>query len=312
MRFSRMLAIVLLLVSKRKVTVQTLADFFEVSERTIYRDLEALDYAGIPIISTPGFNGGISIMENYYLDKQLFSSLDFKYMLLSLYRLNIENDPNKTAIIEKLQLLFDAEELQQIEQHAHQVVVDFSSWQGTKTDDAKFMRIQEAIKSNHQLMFTYTKLDGHKKQRMIESYQLLFKSGRWYLSGTEEGAPKLFLLDRIKHIELGQPFNPNLAYYERDFIWQKQNMLEFVLRIDRSIFHIFESWHQVEIIEEAEPFLRLKIIAEHNAWLETFILGLGSACIVESPASLRALVSAQISDMYKNYKGDDNSGETNN
>lgn len=307
-----MLAIVLLLVSKRKVTVQTLADFFEVSERTIYRDLEALDYAGIPIISTPGFNGGISIMENYYLDKQLFSSLDFKSVLLSLYRLNIENDNDKKELIEKLQLLFDAEELQQIEQHAHQVVVDFSSWQGTKTDDAKFMQIHEATKTYQQIIFTYTKLDGNQKKRKLFPYQLLFKSGRWYLKGIEEGASKLFLLDRMTQIEFGEPFIPDATYYERDFIWKEQNIIEFVLRINRSIFHIFESWHQVEIIEEHEDFLRLKIIAEHNAWLETFILGLGSACIVESPESLRALVYTQIVNMYENYKGDGANGKTSN
>lgn len=311
MRFNRMMAIVLLLVSKRRITVQALAEFFEVSTRTIYRDIEALLYAGVPIMSTPGFKGGISLTENYYLDKQLLSTLDFKYVLLSLYQLNIQNDTNKNSIIHKLELLFDEAELEQIEQHARQIVVDFSSWQGTKTDDAKFILIQEAIKSYQQISFLYTKLDGSKKTRLVEPYQLLFKSGRWYINGLEKGASKLFLLDRAKQVELGEVFQPDENYFEKGFVWEEQNMLLFVLRIDRAIFHIFDSWHQVEIIEEQDDFLRLKIFAEHNAWLENFILSLGSACVVESPESLRAFVRGHVLGMYQNYRGDEGRGKTN-
>ncbi|TLG72545.1 helix-turn-helix transcriptional regulator [Culicoidibacter larvae] len=301
MRFNRMMAIVLLLVSKRKITIQALADFLEVSPRTIYRDLEALDYAGVPIISTPGYNGGISIVDSYYLDKQLFSSLDFKYVLLSLYRLNIQNDNNKNELVSKLQLLFDEDELRQIEHHARQVVVDFSDWQGIKTDDARFMLIQEAIQSHHKIAFTYTKHNGDKKHRHVEPYQLLFKSGRWYLHAVDDTIAKFFLLERIKDVELKERFVPDAENYQQDFYWQSDQLIEFVLRIDRSVLHIFDAWQHVDVLEEGEDWLRLKIIMEDNHWLETFILGLGEMAKVESPQALVERISTRVNGLYKNY-----------
>lgn len=301
MRFNRMMAIVLLLVSKRKITIQALADFLEVSPRTIYRDLEALDYAGVPIISTPGYNGGISIVDSYYLDKQLFSSLDFKYVLLSLYRLNIQNDNNKNELISKLQLLFDEDELRQIEHHARQVVVDFSDWQGIKTDDARFMLIQEAIQSHHKIAFTYTKHNGDKKRRHVEPYQLLFKSGRWYLHAVDDAIAKFFLLERIKDVEMKERFVPDNQHYQQDFYWQSEQLIEFVLRIDRSVLHIFDAWQYVDVLEEGEDWLRLKIVMEDNHWLETFVLGLGEMATVESPPALVERIKGRVEQLYKNY-----------
>ncbi|SCA86252.1 DNA-binding protein [Bacillus glycinifermentans] len=76
MKIDRLLAIVVLLVGKRQVQAKELADMFEVSVRTIYRDIETINQAGIPIVTSQGAGGGISIMERFRLENKLLCHLD--------------------------------------------------------------------------------------------------------------------------------------------------------------------------------------------------------------------------------------------
>lgn len=88
MKVERLMSIILLLLDKERVSAQELADMFEVSLRTIYRDIDAIGLAGIPIRSTPGVGGGFEIMPNYKIDRKVFSTADLSAMLIGLSSLS--------------------------------------------------------------------------------------------------------------------------------------------------------------------------------------------------------------------------------
>ena len=88
MKTDRLVSIIMLLVDKKRVGARELADLFEVSPRTIYRDIDAINMAGIPVYSTPGVGGGFEIMQEYKIDKKVFSTADLSALLMGLSSLS--------------------------------------------------------------------------------------------------------------------------------------------------------------------------------------------------------------------------------
>ena len=111
MRIDRMLAIVVILLNRRKVTAKELADRFEVSLRTVYRDINALNLAGIPVISNQGTGGGYELPDNYKFNKQFMSIADMRSILSALKGVNAVLDDDDIAVIfEKVQSLLPENE----------------------------------------------------------------------------------------------------------------------------------------------------------------------------------------------------------
>lgn len=84
MKVDRLISIIMILLDKERIGAQELADMFEVSPRTIYRDIDAINMAGIPIRSTSGVGGGFEIMPQYKVDKKVFSTTDLSALLMGL------------------------------------------------------------------------------------------------------------------------------------------------------------------------------------------------------------------------------------
>lgn len=138
MQINRLFEMVYILLRKKTVTAKELAEHFEVSTRTIYRDLDTLSSAGIPIYTSKGKGGGISLIENYVLKQSLFSEEEQKELLMSLQGLNAINTPNMESILNKLSAIFNQESI-------HWIDVDFSGWGNSKRDKEKFKQIKEGI-----------------------------------------------------------------------------------------------------------------------------------------------------------------------
>ena len=124
MKLDRMIGILSILLQREKVTAPYLAEKFEVSRRTINRDIEALCMAGIPLVTEQGKNGGISIMENYKIDKTLLSMSDMQAILAGLRSLDSVSGTNRYArLMEKLSV--GASNLLSGDSH---ILIDLSSW----------------------------------------------------------------------------------------------------------------------------------------------------------------------------------------
>lgn len=184
MKIDRLISIIMLLLERKKISAPELAEMFEVNLRTIYRDIETINQAGIPIITYRGPNGGFSIMENYKIEKKLFSLSDITELLIGLNSvystLSSQEILNAMA---KLKGLLPPEEIQQIEEKVNQLKVDHTPWLGNHTLKPKLEKIKSAI-NNHQLIsFSYFDRLKQKSTRKVEPYRLVLKNSNWYIQG---------------------------------------------------------------------------------------------------------------------------------
>lgn len=195
----------MVLLERKKISATKLAEMFEVTPRTIYRDIETINLAGIPIIAYPGVNGGIGIMEEYKIDKKLFTTSDITTLLMGLgsisSTLSSEEIVNTLA---KIKGLIPAEQIRDIELKSSQITIDLTSWAGNKNLQPNLEKIKKALNERKFLSFNYSDRGGKKSSRKVEPYRLVLKEANWYLQGycTSRQDFRIFKLSRISVLEV--------------------------------------------------------------------------------------------------------------
>lgn len=202
MKLDRMIGILSVLLQKEKVTAPYLAEKFEVSRRTINRDIEALCMAGIPLVTESGASGGVSIMDGYKIDRTLLSTSDMQAILAGLRSLDSVSGTNRYAqLMEKLSA--GASNLLAGDTH---ILIDLSSWY-KEALSPKIELLHDAIISARTVSFTYFAPKG-ESQRTVEPHYLVFQWSNWYLWGwckTKEDF-RLFKLRRMSDLQISDPF----------------------------------------------------------------------------------------------------------
>lgn len=202
MKLDRMIGILSILLQREKVTAPYLAEKFEVSCRTINRDIESLCMAGIPIVTEQGKNGGISIMANYKVDKTLLSKSDMQAILAGLRSLDSISGTNRYAqLMEKLS--FGASNLLSGDSH---ILIDLSAWH-KESLSPKIELLHSAILSATTVRFSYYAPKG-ESLRTIEPYHLIFQWSSWYIWGWCRNRQdfRLFKLNRMTNLQMEEPF----------------------------------------------------------------------------------------------------------
>lgn len=169
MQINRLFEIVYILLDKKNITANELAEHFEVSKRTILRDIETLTIAGIPIYTTKGKGGGISILDNFVLNKTAVSEEEQNQILIALQSLASTQHMDTDGIISRLGALFRKTDTSWIE-------VDFSRWGSTNPDKEKFEMIKRAVINKLPLSFSYPGSNGELTSRTVYPLKLVFKS----------------------------------------------------------------------------------------------------------------------------------------
>lgn len=200
MKIDRQIGILSILLQKDTVTAPYLAEQFEVSRRTINRDIEDLCKAGIPIVTRQGVNGGISIMENYKLDKTLFTHGEMQDILAGLRSLDSVNGTNRYGkLMEKLSI--GSSDFLAGNQS---VLIDLSSWYKDSLAP-KIELIRTAIDKCRELEFIYYSPKGESVRR-IEPYYLIFQWASWYVWGWYGNRKdfRLFKLNRMDNMHVSE------------------------------------------------------------------------------------------------------------
>ncbi|WP_395014189.1 helix-turn-helix transcriptional regulator [Robinsoniella peoriensis] len=198
MQIERLVQMVFYIVNREHVTAKELADHFSVSTRTIYRDINTLTLAGIPVTSSKGTGGGISLIDGYTINKSLFSKEEQQNIYQGLQILQASKYPNAETALSKIGSIFrNVLEPEWLE-------VDFSFWGSDEKQKVGISELQHAIINKHMITFEYINNEIQKSKRAVEPLRLVFKSHAWYIVGFCQSKRdiRIFRLSRMKHIRV--------------------------------------------------------------------------------------------------------------
>ena len=309
MKVDRLVSIIMILLDKKRIGAQELADMFEVSLRTIYRDIDALSMAGIPICSTPGVGGGFEIMPKYKIDKNVFSTADLSALLMGLSGLsNIVRGDEVVHALAKVKSFIPAEYSKDIEVKANQIYIDLSPWIGNRNIQPYLETIQTALHEKRLLTFTYTDRHGNQTTRTAEPYQLVLKSNHWYFQGYcyKRNDFRLFRLSRILDLHMEED-----TYIPRDYQKPQLNIDDMVtpmqktitLRIHKSIIDRvldYCAYDQFSPDDDEHYIVCFPFI--ENDYYYDMLLSFGNKCECLGPAPIREGIRRRIQELASLYE----------
>lgn len=204
MKLERMIAIIMLLLQREKMSGRELAELFEVSLRTIYRDIETINQAGIPIVTSSGVGGGIGIMNEYKIEKGFFTVKDITALLMGLgFISNTLSGEETTSTLAKVKSFIPEDKQHEITLKSNQISFDLSTWLGSNDLQTKVEVIRTALEHCNILSFMYISAKGDKFARTLEPHRLLLKENHWYVQGycLKRQQFRVFKLSRISELE---------------------------------------------------------------------------------------------------------------
>lgn len=300
MKIDRLISILSLLLQKDKVTTAELADKFEVSRRTILRDIDALNRAGIPVVSSKGYDGGISVIENYKLDRTLLSIEEMKAILAGLQSLDsVSNTKKYQRLMEKLY----AEDSSKI-MVENNLIIDLSMWDKSEVS-YKIDIIKTAIDCRNFIEFTYYSPNGIS-ERIIEPYKLVFQWSNWYVWGycTEREDYRMFKLSRIEKLKTSEEKYTvrQIPEYTCDKLRHTRGSVEATVVFDKSVkWRLIDEWGHGGFQEDDNGNIVINFTWADKESLFNWILTFADAAEVISPLNFREEFVEKVKKIYKKY-----------
>lgn len=286
MQTGRLFEIIYILIDKKKMTAKELAAHFEVSKRTILRDIETLSMAGIPVYTIQGKGGGISIMDSFVLNKAVLSEDEKNQILFALESLSAVKTVATEQILGKLQSLFGKPDTNWIE-------VDFSRWGNGDTDKYKFEILKDAILGKRAVSFRYVSSYGEESERSVYPLKLVFKSKAWYLQAfcSKRQDYRTFKINRVLGISTTNESFAAESYTPPPMEIAKESpdapmtlVLAFAPRVAYRVYDEFDEG----CIEKCDNgWLRVSTQIPVDNWLDGFIRSYGEDISIISPQHLK-------------------------
>jgi predicted DNA-binding transcriptional regulator YafY len=302
MQISRLFEIVYLLLDRRMITAKELAEHFEVSVRTIYRDIETLSAAGIPVYASQGKGGGIKLMEHYVLNKSLLSDAEQKEVLFALQSLTAAQHSDAERVLSKLSGLFHKNADSWIE-------VDLAPWGSSKRKTEEFTALKNAILGRRIIEFGYVNNAGDTSNRRVEPVKLIFKVNAWYLQGfcLVKEELRSFKLSRMSDLEVtGESFpeRPPEETHEPEPPAPTQQWVDLKLRFSlRGTYRVYDEFKEQQITRHEDGSCTVDTSLPESSWLLHYLLSFGAELEVLSPPHMRSSLQAELVKMLDRYPG---------
>ncbi|MCU7493791.1 MAG: YafY family transcriptional regulator [Ignavibacteria bacterium] len=311
MRIDRMLGIVVLLLNRNKITAKELSRRFEVSVRTVYRDIEAINMAGIPIISFPGSKGGLGIMENYRLNGQVLSLDDMGSIISTLRNVNRTlGNTDLEAVSEKILNLIPKDKIDYVKRQPEEFCIDLIPW-SFRDKYKDFIKIlQCAISESRVTKFFYRNTRGEAMTRIVEPMTLVFKGYAWYLFAfcRNRSDYRIFKLSRIEGIDvLPERFTRKDVTYHEAMKSQTppKNLVNITLKFSPLMRPQVEEFFEGSIVKTLDDgsFIASVTFPE-DEWVYTTILSFGEYAEVLEPVHIKEKLREKIKKMSLVYNAD--------
>jgi len=301
MKIDRLIGILSILLQKEKITAPELAAKFEVSRRTINRDIEHLCKAGIPVVTTCGKNGGISIVDGYKIDKTLLTSSDMKAIFAGLKSLDSVSGTNRyQQLMDKLSPDCSGGALS-----GQYISIDLSSWYKS-TLAPKIEKIRQAIERREKIAFDYYRPKG-ESHRKLEPYRLVFKWSSWYVWGycVDKEDFRLFKLNRMPEIEnTGEVFEARVLPESEisPVVFAPGQLHARILFEPEAKWRLIDDFGLDSFTEQPDGMLLFAFDFMDVDNLFSWLLSFGSQAELLEPEELRDIFFEMIQKMMKKYK----------
>jgi predicted DNA-binding transcriptional regulator YafY len=314
----------MLLQTRKKVTAQTLAKRLEVSERTIYRDLEALSTAGIPVYTERGPRGGCSLLEDYRVNLNRLTESEVNTLFMSgaagpLADLGL-GKAREDALL-KLLVALPSVYRGNAERARQRIHLDAAGWFHRGEEVPYLPLIQEAVWNDRRLRLTYQRGDNELVERVVDPYGLVAKASVWYLvAGSEEAAGEIrvFRVSRIHAVALMEDYFDRPEEFDLPAFWAKWSAefeasrhryparLRVAVDYIPILAQVLGDWVQ-KLVEKADPpdvdgWITLSMMFETLPVARSQLLSFGTSVEVLEPQELResmADYARRIAEFYK-------------
>ena len=302
MQIDRLLETVLILMEKKQITAKELSEKFNVATRTIYRDIDTLSLAGIPVYSSKGRGGGIGILKEYTIDRSFLTEKERKDVVFALQGLNTLRYPDIEATLVKISQVFKTAS------DTNWIEVDFSYWGNGQEEKEKFNVLKEAILVKRLIAFDYYNSYGAKTSRFVEPYKLVYKVKAWYLWGfcREKQDYRVFKVSRIQQLSSQDVFFEHKPPI--DFSLDKQDikmprLITVRLKFSpEAAYRVYDDFNSSMIECNDDNSVTVTTEYPFDEWVISYILSFGSLVEVLSPDFVKDIVierAKEILDLYK-------------
>lgn len=301
MQINRLFEIIYILLNKKSITATELAKHFEVSVRTIYRDIDTLSFAGIPIYAVQGKGGGISLLDDYILDKSLLSEKEQNEILYALQSLSAAKVPESKEVLERLSRLFNKNKTSWIE-------VDFSPWGSNEKSSFQFTIIKDAILSHRIIEFNYFSSAGKKSARRVEPIKLIFKVHAWYLQGfcLTRNACRTFKIARMSDLLMTEEVFTEKIMEELPNESQTEKMQKWIqvcIKIsEEGAYRVYDEFDEMDVLRNGDGSFTVTASLPENEWLIRYILSFGADAEVLNPPNIRDRLKSELNKITVKYQ----------
>lgn len=309
MKVERLIAIIMLLLEREAISTSELSKRLEVSRRTIFRDIDALNVAGMPIMVTRGAMGGVSLMKSYKVDKKLFTPKDVQSLITSLQSYNqlLENKEISNTLAKLQSMTEENDSLKQNINH-QKFSIDLELNEGNRSLRSLLKIIETAMNEKRYLLFNYIDKNGEVSTRKVEPYKVVFKESRWYIQAfsIERNDYRIFKLARMSDMRLSEE-----TFTPRDFVflpmdgstWMTKEVVPVIIKIDKSLKDkVIERFGEENIlgIEENNYIAKFPIADNEEGY--NIILKFGRKCELIEPLSVRQNFKKYLMEVMEIYK----------
>lgn len=307
MKIDRLMTIIVILLNQKKVTAKELADKFEVSVRTIYRDMDTIDMAGIPIISYPGLNGGFGIMDNYKLNNQLLTLNNLCSIMTALKGINHTlNDREIESSIEKFRNLIPQGDSQYLDLNMDQLIIQMPTFGETEAEKVKVTAIRNAISLSQVVTIEYRNYINELTSRTIEPMSVVFKGYTWHLFAycRLRNDFRIFKISRIRRLILEEDHfeRRNRSYFDFDEDYSESETSTITMKFSPTVRVRVEDIFTRDNIQFLKSGEMIVTAGFNNLdWYYSLILSFGEHVEVLGPELIRQAIANRVKLMAEKY-----------
>jgi predicted DNA-binding transcriptional regulator YafY len=309
-KIDRLIGIVILLLNRKHCTAGELAGYFEVSERTIYRDIDALGRAGIPVVTLQGSGGGVELMDGFVLDRQIVTAQDITSIVTALKGLStLFDDDRYVAARDKMESLLPDRARPMHRREQETISVDLLPWGQDSGLRETLSVVKEAALDRRVITFRYGSAKGEITHRTVEPVSLHLKGYSWYCYGycRLRGEFRLFKLARMRDVvATAEPFeerpSPDPPPYPLDQrLADERKPSEIRLRFTETARARAEESFGFDRVMSTDDGLEVTVFWPIDEWLIGFVMSFGEALTVVAPQELVDEVKRRAAAMLANY-----------